>query len=115
MSNTKKTIDIFPLDETVQIEMSGAFYARITQLMMDHINSKGAQEVAKIFEELTKREPQDAYEYHLITLSVLIKEVEDQVQKQDKRKTVDLPATLEPDEDSNSDDPQSQSQPESQD
>lgn len=114
MSSTNQMLDIFPFDETVSIEMSGAFYARITQLLMDHVNTKGHQEVAQIFEELTKREPKDAYEYHLITLSSLVKEVERQVQEQNKKQTIDV-STLIPDEDSNSDDPQSQSQPESQD
>lgn len=114
MSSQNQTVDVFPFDEIVSIEMSGAFYARITQLLMDHIHTKEPQEVAKLFNELSSREPQDAYEYHLVTLSALVREVEEQVQKQNKRKAIEIP-TLEPDADSNSDDPQSQSQPESQD
>lgn len=115
MSTSNKNVEVFPLDAIVSINISGSFYSRLTQLLIDHATTRDNKSLAKAYEDLQNREPQDSYEYHLLTLSALIKEIEDQVRKDNKFETIDN-ATLEKlVADLNLDDPQSQSQPESQD
>lgn len=113
--STKSEIEVFPLDATVTIEISGAFYARLTQLLLDHAMSKDNKTLSAAYENLKSNEPQDSYEYHLLTLSILIREIESQVKKENKYEKIDESTLKKLAEDLNSDDPQPQSQPESQD
>jgi hypothetical protein len=112
MSATNSQIEVFPLDATVTIEVSGSFYARLTQLLLDHAMTKNAKEITAAYENIKTNEPKDAYEYHLLTLSVLVKDIEAQIKKENKFEKVDESTLKKLAEDLNSNDPQSQSQPE---
>lgn len=115
MNSNDKNIEIFPLESIVTVEISGAFYARLTQLLLDHAMTRDTKSIGESYAHLQSNDPRDAYEYHLLTLSILVKEIEAQVKKENKFESVNESIFQKPDEDSDSDDPQSQSQPESQD
>jgi len=115
MSTTKSEVEVFPLDATVTVEISGAFYARLTQLLLDHAMTKDAKAISAAYDNLKSNEPQDAYEYHLLTLSILIREIEEQVKKENKFEKIDEATLQKLAEDLDLDNLQSQSQPESQD
>jgi len=115
MSDKLPPLEIFPVEEIVSIKISGGFYVRLSQLLSDHISTRSHAEIAQIFADIATREPKDSFEYHLLTLTVLIKEIESVVRAENKFEIVD-PATFQtPDVDSDLDNPQSQQQPESQD
>lgn len=89
MSTNKSEVEVFPLDAIVTIEISGSFYARLTQLLLDHAMSKDNKTLAAAYENLKNKEPQDAYEYHLLTLSALVKEIESKVKEENKFEKID--------------------------
>lgn len=113
--STKSEVEVFPLEATVTVEISGAFYARLTQLLLDHAMTKDAKGISEAYENIKSNEPKDSYEYHLLTLSVLVREIEEQVRKDNKFEKVDETILQKLAEDLNLNDLQSQSQPESQD
>ena len=119
MSEAKDYLEVFPLDSIISVEISGAFYSRLNQLFMEHANQRGLDKLAQTFVELNSREPQDSWEFHLLTLSILIREIEQNVRNENKFEKIhhdEIQSTLQKlAEDSLTDDPQSQSQPESQD
>lgn len=115
MSTNKSEVEVFPLDATVTVEISGAFYGRLNKLLLDHAMTKDNKALAEAYDRLKTNQPQDNYEYHLLTLSILVREIEQQVKKDSKMETVDEATLQKLAEDLNSSDPQSQSQPESQD
>lgn len=115
MSTSKKQVEVFPLDAVVSIEISGSFYSRLTQLLIDHATSRDNKALAQAYLDLQTREPIDAYEYHLLTMSSLIKAIEEQVKKENKFERIDNSILEKLASDLNLDDLQSQSQPESQD
>ena len=112
MSANQSKIEVFPLDAIVTIEISGSFYARLTQLLLDHVMTKDSKTLAAAYENLKSNEPKDAFEYHLLTLSALVKEIENKVKAENKFEKVDESILQKLAEDLNSSDPQSQSQPE---
>jgi hypothetical protein len=113
--STKSEVEVFPLDAVVSIEISGSFYARLTQLLLDHATSKDNNSLVAAYESLKSGDPKDAYEYHLLTLSSLIKAIEDEVRKENKFEKIDETILQKLASDLNLSDLQSQSQPESQD
>jgi hypothetical protein len=115
MSANKDHVEVFPFETIVSIELSGAFYVRLTQLMLDYASLRDINQLGTTLEELNHRDPKDNYEYNLLTLVILIKEIEATVRKENKFEKIDESIFQKPDEDSNSDLPQSQQQPESQD
>lgn len=112
MATTQSQVEVFPLDAVVTIEISGSFYARITQLLLDHVMTKDAKTITAAYDNLKTNEPKDAFEYHLLTLSVLVREIENKVKAENKFEKVDESTLQKLAEDLNSDAPQSQSQPE---
>jgi hypothetical protein len=115
MSDKLPPLEIFPIEEIISIKISGGFYVRLSQLLTDHISSRDPKEIAQIFADLATREPKDSFEYHLLTITVLIKEIESVVRAENKFELIDPSTFQTPDADSDLDSPQSQSQPESQD
>jgi hypothetical protein len=115
MSTNKSEVEVFPLDATVTVEISGAFYGRLNKLLLDHAMTKDNKDLAAAYENLKTNQPQDNYEYHLLTLSILVREIEQQVKKDGKMEKIDESTLQKLAEDLNLNDPQSQSQPESQD
>jgi len=84
--------EAIPLDSTVSIEISGAFYARLHQFFYSVASSKSPEEFAKALEKIKSgKTSDDAWAYHLETLINLLKEVEDQAKIQGKIKMIDVP------------------------
>ena len=115
MSTNKSEVEVFPLDAIVTIAVSGSFYSRVTQLLLDHAMTKDSASITEAYDNLKSNPPKDASEFHLLTLSMLVREIEMQVKKQNKFEKVDETTLQKLAVDLNLDDPQSQSQPESQD
>lgn len=112
MSTTQSQVEVFPLDAVITIEISGSFYARLTQLLLDHVMTKDSKTIAAAYDNIKNNEPKDSFEYHLLTLSILVKEIEKRVKEENKFEKVDESILQKLVEDLNSNDPQSQSQPE---
>lgn len=86
MSTTTK---VFPHDAIVNVPISGAFYARLVQLMLDMSSGKTKEELAEIIEKLKTEEPKESFEYHYLTMLVLIAEIEKLVMSNDAFKEVE--------------------------
>lgn len=112
MSTPQSQVEVFPLDASVTVEISGAFYARITQLLLDHAMSKDNKTLAAAYENLKSNEPRDAFEYHLLTLSILVKDIENKVREENKFEKVDESILRKLGEDLDLSGLQTQSQPE---
>jgi hypothetical protein len=83
-------IDVIPYDTLVSVEVSGAYYARVQQLLMYIFKDKAADEVSKCMEELKSREPKDIFEYQVITILSLMYEIEVKAREQKKTVVKDL-------------------------
>jgi hypothetical protein len=63
-------------DALVKIEISGTFAARLQALLIFMMQDKSVEEVGKIINDLKVKEPEDEYSFHLLTLLILIQEIE---------------------------------------
>lgn len=84
-------VEVIQPDKIVNIQVSGAFYARIHQLMYYFASKKSPEEFAKLLSEMSSREPLDNDEYHLLTTLCLLKEIEDKGREQKLTEMVDIP------------------------
>jgi hypothetical protein len=80
---------VFPHDAIINVPISGAFYSRLVQLMLDMSSSKTKEELADLVERLKTEEPKESFEYHYLTLLVLIAEVEKLVMSSESFKEVE--------------------------
>jgi hypothetical protein len=91
------TISVFPNDSLVSIKISGAFYTRLAQLILEMSSSKTKKEMSEILDTLKNdQDPQDPFTYHYITVLTLIHEIETRGKEQGVFKEVDettLPQT----------------------
>lgn len=71
-----------PFKSFVKIDIGGGFAARVQELTVHYMAQKTPEESAKLMDELKTREPKDEYEYHMMTLLVLLHEIESEAQKQ---------------------------------
>jgi len=98
----KKNITVLKFETLVDLKISGAYYARIQDLLL-YITTTGDKEtIIKASENLkNKVEPTNALEYNLETLLILINEIELQAKEQGKfdQQEIDLP-----DDDADTDD-----------
>lgn len=83
MADKTTQIEVFPFDKIVTVEISGGFYARISELLLHHTGGKDMKDLAKVIAELKDREPENDFEYHLITLLTLIGSIEKSAKDQD--------------------------------
>lgn len=86
-----KQIETIPLDAIIEIKMSGAFFARIQQLVVNYSSQKTPEEFKQALENLKSGEPKNEFEYHLLTLMVLMTDFEARAKEQDKIKMQDYP------------------------
>ena len=82
ITNTK--IEVIPTDAQIDITVGGGLYARLSQLITDYGSQKPLDEFNKILERLKTEKPQDAFEYHLITMISLVIEIEEKAKAQGK-------------------------------
>jgi hypothetical protein len=96
------TISVFPNDSLVSIQISGAFYTRLTQLILEMSSSKTKKEMSEILDMLkNNQDPTDPFTYHYITVLTLIHEIETRGKEQGAFKEVDETTLNQtPDEDS---------------
>jgi len=90
----KKTVTIIEYEALIKIEVSGNFYARIQQMLLEMISQKPQVEVVKALEKLKSNEPEEnVFEYNLHTIMSLIYEMEEQAKAQGKliEKEIDIP------------------------
>lgn len=78
-----------PVDAVVTIEVSGAFYMRLHQTLLNKASEKTPEEFANIMKELILDKPKDVYEHDLGTILAVVMSVEKAAQTQDKIKSVD--------------------------
>jgi ATP-dependent protease HslVU (ClpYQ) peptidase subunit len=84
-------VETFPLDAIVSIDISGAFYIRLAQLLLELLNKKSPDDLLKAMAELKTRDPKDNDEYHILTMMVLVNEIEQTVKKTGKFDKVEVP------------------------
>ncbi len=93
--STKK-VETIPFETVVDIQISGAFYARIQNLLM-HLSMQHPQEdFVKALERLKNAEPTNEFEYHLLTLLTLSQEIEAKAKLQNKLEMRDIPEPEDP-------------------
>lgn len=80
--NKKVTTKGIPFDALVKIEVSGSFAGRLQQLLIFMMEKKSPGEIHKIIEELRTKEPEDVYSFNLLTIIILIQEIEKQAIEQ---------------------------------
>lgn len=83
-----KLVELIPTDAIIKVDFSGAFYVRLQQLLITYAQQEKDYMVR--LKELETREPNDAFEYNIITLLTLTRSVERaaEEQKQVVTKTV---------------------------
>lgn len=83
-----------PVDAVVTLEVTGAFYMRLHQLLINKSAEKTPEEFALLMKELKVDAPKDAYEHDLSTLLMLVLTIEENAQKQGKIKSIDHVITV---------------------
>jgi len=101
MSTENQHVHVFPLDSIVSIEISGAYYSRVTKLLGDMLLQKSQEELVKLMSDLNQRPPENDEEYNILTLIILVNEIEKAVKEQEKFELVNPSDYEKPDEDSN--------------
>ncbi len=92
MPTKEETIKLgsIPVDAIVTIEVSGAFYMRLHQTLLNKAAERTPEEFAKIMKELKLSEPKDPYEHDLGTILSVVMAVEQAAQKQNIIKSTDF-------------------------
>jgi len=88
-----KEVELFPFKETVTIEVSGYFYSKIWSSLLHYCSEKQTT-IAKTLEELKNRNPENAYEEHILMLLTLTNSIETAAKEQGKlvkKKASELP------------------------
>lgn len=80
--SNKLTAKGIPFDALVKIEVSGSFAGRLQQLLIYMMREKSPGEIHKIVEDLRTKEPEDEYSFALLTIIILIQEIEKQAIEQ---------------------------------
>lgn len=87
----KVKVQAIDLDSIITIEVSGNFYARIQQMLMEMANEKSQEEFLKALKKLEGNDDaENAFEYNLHTIMSLIYEIEKQAKAQGKFKEVEI-------------------------
>jgi len=101
MSTENQHVHVFPLDAIVSIEISGAYYTRVSKLLADMLMQKPQEELVKLMSDLNQRAPETDEEYNILTLIILVNEIEKAVKDQEKFELVNPDDYEKSDEDSN--------------
>lgn len=80
--NPKTKVKSIPFEKIVKVEVSGFFYARLSQLLTNFV-ADNQIELLPALEELKKRDPKSTKEYDLITLVSLCTAIEEAAKKQE--------------------------------
>lgn len=80
----KKTLTTVPFDAIVDISISGLFLSDLQQCLLHLYELYPDADTKNVFEtvaELTNREPQNKWEAHVVTMFILLKEIESKFQE----------------------------------
>lgn len=93
----QKQVDTIPFDSVVTIEISGGYYTRIVQLLLEMAGSKDIKDLTALMNELKTREPKDDFEYHLITVLTLVSTIEKKAKEQGviTKEAIEIPSDAE--------------------
>jgi hypothetical protein len=81
----KVNILSIPVDETIQITISGAYYERLNKLIIDFGDTKPPKELLKAIELMKSNQAHtDTFAFNFETLLILLREVETTFHKQGK-------------------------------
>lgn len=100
-TDNNKEVHLFPLDAIVSLDISGGFYTRLVKLLGDLLKDKSPEDILAIMSNLKEDKPADDTEYNLMTLIILINQIEKNVKEQNKFTTVKPSDYEKSDEDSN--------------
>lgn len=88
--NNADKVKIIPSKNIVDIKVSGAFYARLQQLVIHWTSLKTQEELKIALNNISKESgPTNEYEYHLFTLVSIIGALEEEADKQNKTEWAD--------------------------
>jgi hypothetical protein len=77
-------------ESLIDIKVSGAYFHRVQDFLFYWMNQKPSEEVAKIIENLKTNQPTDEYSYHLLTIIMLVQEIEKQANEQNLIKDFEI-------------------------
>ena len=78
----KREVEVFPFEAIVNIKISGAFYTRLSEMVLYNASKQNIKDLASTLKELETREPTNADESHLLTLLTLVATIEREVKTQ---------------------------------
>jgi hypothetical protein len=84
MSDNKFPVKTVPFDAVTNVEISGAYLARLHQLNHFLISHIKPNDVARIKADMETGDPKDPLAYHMLTVMVLIRSAETQMEKEGK-------------------------------
>jgi hypothetical protein len=83
MSKKTITVDAIPFESKVNIVMPGHFYGRLQQFLLHYSSSVAPDKLMKAMLALKdKKEPEDDFEYHIHTLTILVHDIEAKAKEQ---------------------------------
>lgn len=74
--NKKITYKGIKFDSLIKLEISGTFAARLQLLLMYLMQQKEPSEIMRVVNDLKTREPENDYEYQVLTMIILIQDLE---------------------------------------
>lgn len=81
----KKTInvEVIPFESKINISMPGHFYGRLQQLLLYLSSTVSPDKLMKAMVALKEqKEPEDPFEYHIHTLTILVHDIEARAKEQ---------------------------------
>tara|TARA_B110000503_G_scaffold27536_1_gene43952 strand:+ start:7795 stop:8097 length:303 start_codon:yes stop_codon:yes gene_type:complete len=91
----KIKIKTIPFEEIIDIQISGAFYVRIQNIFLSLIQNLKDDDLKKLLEKIQTKpeEITDPVEYNIVTLMILMNEIEHQAKSTNKVKDqeIDIP------------------------
>lgn len=77
-------------EDIIDIKVNGSFYQRVQALMFYLLEDKEPQYITEVFDKIKNNTIDDAYVAHLQTVVVLMREIEQEAEKQNKITTTDI-------------------------
>jgi hypothetical protein len=103
----KKNINVIKFDSLIDIKISGAFYARIRDILVYLASTADKEIVLKATENLKNDSaPSNPFEYNLETVMILIHEIENMAKEQNALTEQEVDFPDEDEDDSNTKSPQ---------
>lgn len=83
MAKKTITVDAIPFESKVNITMPGHFYGRLQQFLLHYSSTVAPDKLMKAMLALKEqKEPEDDFEYHIHTLTILVHDIEAKAKEQ---------------------------------